>query len=204
MDRWSLDKGGIMKKVTTFAFIMVMLLIMIPSLLVPSYAFAYSTTGYKMNAAIWYRPYHVLMGETRENIRLSMATWNELIPEWRRVCFDNTDHYLTNYPSRNRNSSIYKVSAGNNYVAQNSWWHHSGTPYTYESDINLNADMGWCNGRLPGCYDVRSVMLHEVGHTLGLGHSEQKSAVMYKYSYQNTLKRNLTQDDKNGLNDIYK
>ena len=72
-----------------------------------------------------------------------------------------------------------------------------------KSDININASLSWTNGVQSGCYDVRSVMTHEVGHTVGLDHSERISAVMYIASKPGTTKWYLTDDDINGIYAAY-
>lgn len=53
----------------------------------------------------------------------------------------------------------------------------------------------------PGGYDLETIVLHEVGHALGLGHSTDTTASMYAY-YQGT-KDDLVQDDINGIQALY-
>lgn len=167
-------------------------------------AFAYTFTGQKMGDQLWYRPQAVFYDESKESFRLAMSTWNQILPEWRRLCFDRTNHYLTSYPSKDGNNSIYKMYAGNtNYLAQNTWWYNTSTNIISESDVNINASYDWTNGAAEGRYDVRSVMLHEMGHSVGLSHSEYTNAVMYYATYANTTKWNLTSDDINGANARY-
>ena len=45
-------------------------------------------------------------------------------------------------------------------------------------DMHLDDDELWGNG---GDVDIYSVLLHELGHALGLGHSDRPQAVMYPY-----------------------
>jgi len=55
-------------------------------------------------------------------------------------------------------------------------------------------------GPASGRYDLRAVALHELGHCIGLDHSEQSSAVMY--AYYGGL-RTLTADDIAGAQALY-
>ncbi|GMI98188.1 hypothetical protein like AT4G16640 [Hibiscus trionum] len=52
--------------------------------------------------------------------------------------------------------------------------------------------------------DVQSVGVHEIGHTLGLSHSSDTSAVMYPYYNPGSIKRDLTDDDKKGIKALYR
>lgn len=50
----------------------------------------------------------------------------------------------------------------------------------------------------PDWAHVQATVNHEVGHCLGLGHSEDETAVMYQY-----FRPNFTQDDIDGIRAIY-
>jgi hypothetical protein len=54
-------------------------------------------------------------------------------------------------------------------------------PEPIAGDIHLDIDENWTDGGSP---DIYSVVLHEVGHALGLGHSDRPGAVMYPYYRQ--------------------
>ena len=90
-----------------------------------------------------------------------------------------------------------------------------------EADIFLNSNFSWsvaANGQ-SGRYDVQSVLTHELGHFLGLGHSALgetelrsggrnvigKRAVMFPIAYPTgtTVDRNLQADDIAGITDVY-
>jgi hypothetical protein len=51
-------------------------------------------------------------------------------------------------------------------------------PEPVAGDVHFDEDENW---GLPGGLDFYSVALHEVGHALGLGHSDRPGAVMYAY-----------------------
>jgi hypothetical protein len=90
-----------------------------------------------------------------------------------------------------------------------------------ESDIFLNSAFEWSvasNGE-PGRFDVESILVHEVGHLLGLGHSALgeteliasgrrvtgKRAVMFPIAYgRGSIEdRTIEADDIAGITDIY-
>ena len=64
-------------------------------------------------------------------------------------------------------------------------------------DMHLDADEAWAAGT---AVDLYSVVLHEVGHALGLGHSDVPGAVMYPYYRQAS---GLTADDVAGIQALY-
>ncbi len=70
-------------------------------------------------------------------------------------------------------------------------------PEPLAGDVHLNADESWSVG---GTVDIFSVALHETGHALGLGHSDNPTAVMYPY-YR--LQTGLTADDIAGIQALY-
>jgi hypothetical protein len=91
-----------------------------------------------------------------------------------------------------------------------------------ESDIVLNSNFLWSTalGGATGRHDVESIVLHEVGHLLGLGHSALgetelldtdrrrligKGAVMFPIAFPpgNVADRVLATDDVAGVSDIY-
>ncbi len=69
-----------------------------------------------------------------------------------------------------------------------------------EADMAINTNFSWSTDGSNG-YDVESVILHENGHVVGLGHSEYGEAVMYAYYVE--LRRSLASDDIDGVSSLY-
>jgi hypothetical protein len=69
-------------------------------------------------------------------------------------------------------------------------------PEPLAGDLHLDADEPWQSSQI----DLYSVVLHELGHALGLGHSDLPGAVMYPY-YRRLFK--LTSEDTRAIQDLY-
>lgn len=61
----------------------------------------------------------------------------------------------------------------------------------------------WNIGAAPNTFDVETVALHELGHILGLAHSNVNGSVMFPSVSSNFTKRALTQDDIDGVRSLY-
>jgi len=68
-------------------------------------------------------------------------------------------------------------------------------------DLHFDEDETWSIGSAGGI-DIQWVALHEIGHSLGLGHSSDPTAVMYPF-YDGTREAILQKDDINGILSIY-
>lgn len=64
-------------------------------------------------------------------------------------------------------------------------------------DMHLNADENW---QIGSDIDVFSVALHEAGHALGLGHTDNPEDVMYPYYH---IQTGLSADDIAGIQALY-
>ncbi len=61
----------------------------------------------------------------------------------------------------------------------------------------------WVNGAVSNGFDIETVALHELGHILGLQHSDVAGSVMFPSVASNFTKRVLTADDLGGIRDLY-
>ncbi|WJZ83316.1 hypothetical protein VitviT2T_003008 [Vitis vinifera] len=71
-----------------------------------------------------------------------------------------------------------------------------------DATITLDDTASWTVGAVPGSYDLESVATHEIGHILGLDHSQFEEALMYAYFGDGVTKK-LAQDDIEGLRSKY-
>ncbi|WP_152051206.1 matrixin family metalloprotease [Tautonia marina] len=72
---------------------------------------------------------------------------------------------------------------------------HGGT---LAGDVVFNSSASW---NVNANFDLQTVAIHEIGHSLGLGHSEFSTSVMYD-TYTG-VKQGLTSDDIAGIRSLY-
>ncbi|TXG64629.1 hypothetical protein EZV62_011623 [Acer yangbiense] len=70
--------------------------------------------------------------------------------------------------------------------------------------FHYDADEQWAAGATPGSnsFDLETVALHEIGHLLGLGHSQVQGAIMFP-SISTGVTKGLHQDDIQGIRVLY-
>lgn len=89
------------------------------------------------------------------------------------------------------------------------YYHQEGNSYYIDdADVYTNTKVALTSSReSDGCsgeYDVDGIMVHEVGHVIGLGHSTVTGATMYpSVSSCNFNNRTLESDDVAGKNALY-
>ncbi len=66
-----------------------------------------------------------------------------------------------------------------------------------------DSEHAWSVGAVPGAFDIETVALHEMGHILGLQHSDVPGSVMFPTVDDNFTKRALTADDLSGIRQLY-
>ncbi|KAL2238586.1 UNVERIFIED_CONTAM: Metalloendoproteinase 1 [Sesamum indicum] len=68
--------------------------------------------------------------------------------------------------------------------------------------LHYDADENWVNGETPGAFDLQTIGLHELGHILGLGHTNDVRAIMYP-NMDPGVRKVLGQDDMDGIKALY-
>ncbi len=136
---------------------------------------------------------------------------------WTNVSTSNFSFVYQGYTA----STAYAVQDGTNLIcfgsfddpgydttlALNTFWYTTQQGQLLDSDIKFNSAFSWATNRSATAYDVQTIALHELGHTLSLedliDDSADKEKVMYGYCSPGQIKRSLTQDDKNGITYLY-
>ncbi|KAD6453089.1 hypothetical protein E3N88_07794 [Mikania micrantha] len=68
--------------------------------------------------------------------------------------------------------------------------------------FHFDADDRWVVGAVPNAYDVETLALHEIGHLLGLAHSQFQNAIMWP-TFSPGVTKGLNSDDIRGLRALY-
>ena len=83
----------------------------------------------------------------------------------------------------------------------------NGTYRIYDADIVTNTAHNWADAADPCSgseYRIEGVMVHEIGHGLGLGHTRVSGATMYpSVSACNNGPASTETDDENGIDNLY-
>lgn len=81
--------------------------------------------------------------------------------------------------------------------------HTDATGHYRDADIHVNgADFRFSLDGAPGTLDLRSILTHELGHALGLGHSDNPRATMFATG-SGLRWRSLEKDDIDGVCSLY-
>ncbi|MDV0447384.1 hypothetical protein MsAg5_12710 [Methanosarcinaceae archaeon Ag5] len=82
----------------------------------------------------------------------------------------------------------------------------NGQTYKRYSQVVFDYEQEWTTSatiaNLTNAFDIETVALHELGHAVGLGHSEYTTALMTEEALP-PVKRSLTSDDINGIKALY-
>lgn len=167
-------------------------------------AYAYEVLSHKITSTITFVPYEGFGETSILHMIYSVKKWNSAAGSTLMQISSGTHSTESGYPNLDGKNYIYRTNVGEGYVAQCYYWYILGI--LIETDININVYYSFANSAQSGCYDLYSIFLHEVGHAAGLADlydSSYSSSVMYGKASTNSTKRNLAQDDIDGITAIY-
>ncbi|MDY7000374.1 MAG: matrixin family metalloprotease, partial [Thermodesulfobacteriota bacterium] len=173
------------KFISFFSIICLVLCLWVPN------SSAYSLTGKKWQEkrATFFIKSNI-SASRKESIRSAMDQLSTVYKSSFRYVYGGTTNKI--YGQKDGVNTADFGSLGSGYLGYSMWWYIGSK--TIESDVRFNSSANW------GVYSLLSVALHELGHSLGLGHSSNKNAIMY---YMSNGRTSLHTDDMNGIRKLY-
>lgn len=169
-------------------------------------SFAYNELKHTVDSTVTYYPYEGFNVLSHIHMQNAASVWNDAVGKTLISVSPTTQPNRIGFPKDDGKNYIYAEDVGRGYVAYNQYWWSTTSKLT-QSDINLNMYYSWANSAKSGCYDVYSVFLHELGHTMGLGNVEESEyenkSIMYQYMFKDKERRKLLSDDLAGLAVLY-
>lgn len=130
-------------------------------------------------------------------VRAALATWNESGSNF-RVAYAGTSAMASADPDFDGRNDIGFASSGflSGVLAWNVLWYHGDS--FIESNIAFNDAAPWGNGASNSFYDLQSIALHEMGHSVGLDDQYMDLSEVMGALPLNTTRRTLTQAEIRG------
>jgi hypothetical protein len=146
----------------------------------------------------------IVQGELQK----ALAAWSTVPSQSLRLSYNGTSATAVADSDDNINSVVWVNSwpYGSSLIAVTKYTYYLQNPPAFaDADILMNGhDYKWAvtstNGN--GAVDLQNVLIHELGHLIGLSHTSVYSANMYPY-LSSSSKRILTPDEKAGAQFLY-
>ena len=174
------------------------------------------STGVNLNWTSWPMKFNihsaaakgVSAAATQAAIRASYQTWQSVTCSYATF----SDLGVVNQPSQDNNDRIntnifvsyWQSSWGGNALGLTRTVYDPNSGKILDADIVYNPNRTWSTSGSAYAIDVQAVATHEIGHEMGLNHSQDSQATMfYAVGAGNTAPRSLAQDDINGICFLY-
>lgn len=163
------------------------------------------------NPPLYFKLYNGFSADTVSAIHNANTTWNnagvgDLVYRYTNSTHNVVPTSFDNYYSNDQQNRVLKGELGTSHgiIAETHIFGtiKSGVLKIIEADIVLNVSYAFGTGVSNNYYDVETVMLHELGHAIGLDHGAIGSVMQVGVPIGEN-RRALTQDDLNGLNYLY-
>lgn len=137
----------------------------------------------------------VAAGAAESEIERALTQWSQYVMVNFTPSSDPTgDQTLAVLFASGAHGDGYPFTGG---IVAHTFYPFPTNPEPIAGDMHFNADENW---KIGSDIDVYSVALHEAGHALGLGHSDDPGAVMYPYYQTHTV---LQPDDVSAIQQLY-
>ena len=139
---------------------------------------------------------------------VDQETFEEVIEEALDVWAAVADVHFTktDIPGRERSIDFtFEELDGQGGMLANAFFPNDVNPEPYAGDVQFDLSESWEIGNSRGeeAFDLMYVAVHEIGHALGLDHSENDGAIMNGLVEPNYEFRNLTTSDVEAIHEIY-
>jgi hypothetical protein len=136
-------------------------------------------------------------GATRAEVVRALAEWSRVVAvSFRETTNRTAARNLDILFATGEHGDPFPFQAGSS-VLGHSFFPAPPNPEPLAGDIHVNDAWSWSIG---GQWDIYSLMLHEIGHSLGIGHTDRPESVMYPY-YRKAEK--LTEVDIASIRQLY-
>ncbi len=151
----------------------------------------------------------LLTGDVEKAVTRALLAWESISRQQIRFQYDGRNSIAVVNNSDNINSIVWEENDwdyADTSLAVTTYSYYLGDPpQVVDTDIQFNGrDFHWSvNGQNDEkAFDVQQVLMHELGHLLGLAHSSVVNASLYPYVGRE-IRHKLSLDDRSGLRFLY-
>lgn len=170
------------------------------------FVFEIDASAYNPNTRVW--PNNFTNFRRTANFNNQGTNWlntlNDAANEW-----TGDTVFAVTYNTNSQNDIDYGVPSAPyaNSLAV-TYWYWDGTNTAYRSRFNMiiNSQKQWWVQSPPipsGHFDLQSILVHEFGHALGLGHADNTGQVMYASFSMQEVRDQVQDDEKYGMKFLY-